>query len=90
MLKEAASPPGDELPATVAGTPCSVCDSGQDGQTQPSLREPQTPNGRGLRQPENHGTESPTEENAAEIAKSPEQSENVTENKGPAAEVVAA
>jgi hypothetical protein len=36
------------------------------------------------------GTESPVEENAAETPKSPEQSENVTENKGPAAEGVAA
>ena len=36
------------------------------------------------------GTESPAEENAAETSKSPEQSENVIENKGPAAEGVAA
>ncbi len=36
------------------------------------------------------GTESPTEENAAQTPKSPEQSENVIENKGPAAEGVAA
>ena len=35
-------------------------------------------------------TESPAEENAAETPKSPEQSENVIENKGPAAEGVAA
>ena len=35
-------------------------------------------------------TESPEEENAGETAKSPEQSENVIENKGPAAEGVAA
>jgi hypothetical protein len=34
----------------------------------------------------NHGTESPAEENAGEISKSPEQSENVIENKGPAAD----
>jgi hypothetical protein len=34
------------------------------------------------------GTESPTEENAGETPKSPEQSENVIENKGPAAEGV--
>jgi hypothetical protein len=33
-------------------------------------------------------TESPAEENAAETSKSPEQSENVYENKGPAAEGV--
>jgi hypothetical protein len=90
MLKGAASPPGDELPATVAGTPCSVCDSGQDGQTQPSLRETQTPKGRGLRQPGNQGTESPAEENAGKTSKSPEQSQNVVENKGLAAEGVAA
>jgi hypothetical protein len=38
----------------------------------------------------NDATESPAEENAVEIAKSPEQSENVIENKGPAAEGVAA
>ena len=36
------------------------------------------------------GTESPAGENAAETPKSPEQSENVIENKGPAAEGVAA
>jgi hypothetical protein len=35
-------------------------------------------------------TESPAEENASETPKSPEQSENVIENKGPAAEGVAA
>ncbi len=35
-------------------------------------------------------TESPAEENAGETAKSPEQSENVIENKGPAAEGVRA
>ena len=34
------------------------------------------------------GTESPAEENASETSKSPEQSENVIENKGPAAEGV--
>jgi hypothetical protein len=34
------------------------------------------------------GTESPVEENAGETSKSPEQSENVIENKGPAAEGV--
>ena len=33
----------------------------------------------------NHGTESPAEEDAGETSKSPEQSENVSENKGPAA-----
>jgi hypothetical protein len=70
-----------------ADTPSSVCDSGQDGQTQPSLRETQPPNGRGLRQP---ATESPAEENAPETPKSPEQSQNVIENKGSAAEGVAA
>ena len=37
-----------------------------------------------------HETESPAEENAGETPKSPEQSENVIENKGPAAEGVAA
>ncbi len=36
------------------------------------------------------GTESPAEENAGETSKSPEQSENVIENKGPAAEGVRA
>ncbi len=35
-------------------------------------------------------TESPAEENARETSKSPEESENVLENKGPAAEGVAA
>jgi len=38
----------------------------------------------------NPGTESPAEENAGETSKSPEQSENVIENKGPAEERVAA
>jgi len=37
-----------------------------------------------------HGTESPAEENALETPRSPEQSENVIENKGPAAEGAAA
>ena len=37
-----------------------------------------------------HGTQSPIEENAPETPKSPEQSQNVIENKGPAAEGVAA
>jgi hypothetical protein len=78
-------------PGAGADTPSSVCDSGQDGQTRPSLRETQTPNGRGLRQPaEDDATESPAEENGGETPKSPEQSENVIENKGPAAEEVAA
>ena len=35
-------------------------------------------------------TESPAEENAGETSKSPEQSENVLENKGPSAKGVAA
>ena len=38
----------------------------------------------------NHGTESPAEENDGETSKSPEQSENVIENKGSAAEEVKA
>jgi hypothetical protein len=66
-----------------ADTPSSVCDSGQGSEAPPSLRETQTPNGRGLRQP---ATESPTEGNAGETSKPAEQSENVIENKGPAAE----
>jgi hypothetical protein len=65
-------------------TPSSVCDSGQGSEAPPSLRETQTPNGRGLRQPANQASENPKEENAAETPKSPEQSENVIENKGPA------
>ncbi len=67
-----------------------VCDSGQNGDARPSLREAPTPNVKGLRQSANQGTESPVEENASETSKSPEQSENVIENKGPAAEEVAA
>jgi hypothetical protein len=91
MLKEAASPPADELPGAGADTPSGVCDSGQDSEARPSLRETQTPNGRGLRQPANATqTESPAEEKTVETPKSPEQSENVYENKGPAAEEVAA
>jgi hypothetical protein len=77
-------------PGAGADTPSSVCDSGQDGETRSSLRETQTPNDRGLRQPADHGTESPAEENAGETPKSPEQSQNVIENKGPVAEGVAA
>jgi hypothetical protein len=69
-------------------TPVSVCDSGQHSEARPSPRETQTPKGGGLCQPGNHGTERPAEENAGETAKSPEQSENVIENKGPEAEVV--
>jgi hypothetical protein len=86
MFKEAASPPGDELPRAGADTPPRVCNAGQDSEARPSLRETQTPNGRGLRQPGSHTTESPAEENAGETSKSPEQSENVIENKGPAAD----
>jgi hypothetical protein len=71
-----------------ADTPTSVCDSGQGSEAPPSLRETQTPKGGGLRQPANHGTESPKEENAPETSKSPEQSENVIENKGPVADGV--
>jgi hypothetical protein len=90
MFKETASPPADELRGAGADTPSSVCDSGQHSEARPSLRETQTPKGRGLRQPGNHGTESPAEENAGETSKSPEQSQNVTENKGSAAQGVAA
>jgi hypothetical protein len=47
--------------------------------------------GAGLKaSPTNPGSESPEEENAGETSKSPEQSENVAENKGPAAERVCA
>jgi hypothetical protein len=69
-----------------ADTPSSVCDSGQRSEAPPSLRETQTPKGGGLRQPASATqTESQTEENAPETSKSPEQSENVIENKGSAA-----
>jgi len=95
--EQEASPPGNEsndreaeelsklvgLEAST-DTPSSVCDSGQGSEAPPSLRETQTPNGRGLRQPANQASENPKEENAAETPKSPEQSENVIENKGPA------
>jgi hypothetical protein len=70
-----------------ADTPSSVCDSGQGSEAPPSLRETQTPDGRGLRQP---ASESPRNENAPETSKSPEQSENVIENKGSAAAEVSA
>jgi hypothetical protein len=51
----------------------------------------QTPTGRGLRQPVSATqTESPAEENGEEAPKLREQSQNVIENKGPAAEAVAA
>jgi len=36
-----ASPPADESPGAGADTPSSVCDSGQDGEAEPSLRETQ-------------------------------------------------
>jgi hypothetical protein len=91
--EQEASPPGNESsdPGTGADTLSSVCDSGQDGQPRPSLRETQTPNGGGLRQPVSAiQTESPAEENADETPKSPEQSQNVIENKGPVAEEVSA
>jgi len=71
-----------------AETPSSVCDSEEGREGQPSLRETQTPKGKGLRQSWNDETESPTEENATDPPKSAEQSQNVTENKGPAAEEV--
>ena len=68
-------------------TPSSVCDSGQGAEASPSLRETQTPNGRGLGQPTGlrasaAQTESMEDENAPETQKSPEQSQNVIENKG--------
>jgi hypothetical protein len=68
-----------------ADTPSSVCDPRQGSEAPRSLRETQTPKGRGLRQPTNSATGSPKGENTAETPKSPEQSENVIENKGPAA-----
>jgi hypothetical protein len=74
-----------------ADTPFSVCDSGQDTEARPSLRETQTPKGRGLRQPaQDSATECPAEENALESPNLPEQSQNVIENKGSAADGVAA
>ena len=93
-----ASPPGnepddratEELSKVVgleggAGTPSSVCDSGQGSEALPSLRETQTPNGGGLRQPASATqTESPAEENGGETSKSLEQSQHVIENKAPA------
>jgi hypothetical protein len=79
-----AGPPADGSPEAGADTPSSVCEPGQDGQTRGSLRETQTPNGRDLCQPGNHGTESPADENAGGTPKSAEQSQNVIENKGPA------
>jgi len=97
LRKEHRQPPGEgagaDTPSSAgdskagADTGCSVCDSGQDVQTRRSLRETQTPNDRGLRQP---ATESLEEENAGETPKSAEQSQNVIENKGPAAEGVVA
>jgi len=72
-----------------ADTPSTVCDSGQVSEAPPSLRETQAPNGGGLRQPASATqTDGPKEENASQTSKSPEQSENVIENKGPAAEGV--
>jgi len=57
----------------------------------------QTPNDGGLRQPAAHAglkasatAESPAEESASGTSKSPEQSENVIENKGSTAEGVTA
>jgi len=66
-----------------ADTPSRVCDSGRDGQTRPSLRETPTPSAGGLRQPANLPSEA-----SGETPKSPEQSENVIENKGSAADGV--
>jgi hypothetical protein len=90
-----ASPPGGEAndreaeelsklvgPEASADTPSSGCDSRQVSEAPPSLRETQTPNGGGLRQPAGAMTESQKEESALETPKSPEQSENVIENKG--------
>jgi hypothetical protein len=68
---------------------------GLDGaEVAPSFSSADAPTGRGATttRSESAGlkvsatTESPKEENATETPKSPEQSENVTENKGPAAE----
>jgi len=52
--------------------------------------EPQSPNSRdsALLLPRQAGTESPEEENAPETSKSPEQSQNVIENKGAALEEI--
>jgi hypothetical protein len=102
--QQEASPPGNEsndreaeelsklvgLEAST-DTPSSVCDSGQGSEAPPSLRETQTPNGGGLRQPVGATlTNSPKEENAPETPKSPEQSENVIENKASVAGAVEA
>jgi hypothetical protein len=102
--EQEASPPGNEsndreaeelsklvgLEAST-DTPSSVCDSGQGSEAPPSLRETQTPNGGGLRQPVGATlTNSPKEENAPETPKSPEQSENVIENKASVAGAVEA
>ncbi len=104
LQREAAGPPGDEMIEAGADTPVSVCDSGQDGEAPPSLRETQTPKGRGLRQPVESAQDSsaiqgadiqgnvcatPVEDDS-ETSKSPEQSQNVIENKGLAAEEVCA
>ncbi len=99
LQREAAGPPGDELLEAGADTPVSVCDSGQDGEAPPSLRETQTPKGRGLRQPVESAEDASATQGAdmqdnvcatlveddSETSKSPEQSQNVIENKKPAA-----
>jgi len=57
---------------------------GLDGaEVAPNFSSAGAPTGRGAT---NHGTESPAEQNADKTSKSPEQSENVIENKGPAAQ----
>jgi hypothetical protein len=90
MLKEAASPPGDETDdregrAERRSAPESKL-AGLDGaEVAPNFSSADASLKASATQ-----TESQEEENAAETPKSPEQSENVIENKAPAAEGVAA
>jgi hypothetical protein len=86
LQKEAARPPEDQPDDREAQELSKLV--GLDGaEVAPTFRSAHA----GLKaSATNHGTESPTEGNAAETSKSPEQSENVIENKALAAEGVKA
>ncbi len=72
-----------QLEGASADTPSSVCDSGQNGEARPSLRETQTPNVRGLRQPGNHGQKVRKRKTPAKPQNRRNKARMSIENKGP-------
>jgi DNA polymerase III gamma/tau subunit len=91
----AASPPGDEGDDRAAEELSEVVGLDAAAEVAPNFSSAGADPSPGSEQAlkasaTNHGTESPAEENPGETSKSPEQSQHVTENKGPAAEGVKA